>query len=208
MADIVTAKTACGATVNDVVLAIVAGALRRQLEASGAIDRMEKEPRVLVPIGSVSATADSMHNRFSMTTVGLPVFVDDPTERVRVIHARMHGSSTTTQSLMPHVFSVVEFVPPLLLRSTVPRLLARQPLVNMAVSNIPGSRAPLYLWESRMLSLHPFINVVGNLALIIGVLSYVDDLGVGISVDPDVVGDPDALVPHLRAAADELLSRV
>jgi WS/DGAT/MGAT family acyltransferase len=209
MADIVAAKTACGATVNDVVLAVVAGALRRQLGEAGVIDRLEKEPRALVPIGSAGPTAEGMHNRFSMTTVGLPVFVDDPTERVRVIHSRMHGSSpTTTQSLMPRVFSVVDFVPPPLLRSTAPRLLARQPLVNLAVSNIPGSRAPLYLWESRMLSLHPFINVVGNLALIIGVLSYVDDLGVGISVDPDVVGDPDALVPHLRAAVAELMSCV
>ncbi len=91
---------------------------------------------------------------------------------------------------MSHVFSIADFVPPPVLRGLVPRVLAHQPLVNLAVSNIPGSRAPLYLWESRMLGLHPFINVVGNVAMIIGVLSYVDDLGVGITVDPDVVGDP------------------
>jgi diacylglycerol O-acyltransferase len=80
--------------------------------------------------------------------------------------------------------------------------------VNLAVSNIPGSRDPLFLWESPMLGLHPFINVVGNLALIIGVLSYVDGLGVGITVDPDVVGDPDTLVPHLRDAMAELVTLV
>jgi hypothetical protein len=55
-----------------------------------------------------------------------------------------------------------------------------------------------------MLSLHPFINVVGNLALIVGVLSYGEDLGVGVTVDPDVVGDPDAVAHHLTAASAEL----
>ncbi len=207
MADIVAVKKACGATVNDVVLAITAGALRRHMETIGSFDPDDREPRALIPIGSQDSTASAGHNRFSVTSVALPVGVDDPLERVRLIHARMHEHSTTpAQSLMPHVFSIADFVPPPVLRSLIPRLLARQPLVNLAVSNIPGSREPLYLWESRMLGLHPFINVVGNVALIIGVLSYVDGLGVGVTVDPDVVGDPQALIAHLRTAATELVA--
>ena len=83
-----------------------------------------------------------------------------------------------------------------------------QPLVNLAVSNVPGSRDPLYLWGSRLLGLHPFITGVGNIALIIGVLSYVDDLGIGITVDPDIAGDPQAIVGHVRAAATELAALV
>ena len=107
----------------------------------------------------------------------------------------MHEDATSlVRSFMPHLFSIADVVPPPVLRGLVPPLLAHQPLVNLAVSNIPGSRDPLFLWESPMLGLHPFINVVGNVALIIGVLSYVDDLGVGITVDPDVVGDPDTLL--------------
>ena len=116
--------------------------------------------------------------------------------------------ASPAQSMMPYLFSIADFVPPPVLRGLVPRLLARQPLVNLAVSNIPGSRDPLFLWEARMLGLHPFINVVGNVALIIGVLSNVDDLGVGITVDPDVVGDPRVIATHLRAAATEMVALV
>ena len=59
-----------------------------------------------------------------------------------------------------------------------------------------------------MLGLHPFITVVGNVALIIGVLSSIDGLGVGITVDPDVVAGPDTLVPHRRDAMAELVTLV
>ena len=205
MADIVAIKQSCGATVNDVVLAIAAGALRRHMQATGSFDPGAREPRALIPIGSPETTVSALRNRFSITRVALPVAVDDPLERVLLIHARMHEhAASPAQAAMPHLFSIADFVPPPVLRTLVPRVLAHQPLVNLAVSNIPGSRAPLFLWESRMLGLHPFINVVGNVALMIGVLSYVDDLGVGITVDPDVTGDPQALVTHMHAAATEL----
>ncbi len=209
MQDIVAIKHACDATVNDVVLAIVTAALRSHLEAIGSFDPGDREPVALIPIGSPDSSAAALHNRFSVTSVALPVGVDDPLERVRMIHSRMHGRAPSlAQAAMPHLFSIADFVPPPVLRSTVPRLLARQPLVNLAVSNIPGSRTPLYLWESRMLGLHPFINVVGNVALIIGVLSYVDDLGVGVTVDPDVGGDPRAITAGMRGAAAELVALV
>jgi WS/DGAT/MGAT family acyltransferase len=209
MADIVAVKEACGATVNDVVLAIATGALRRHLETTGSFDPSGGEPRALIPIGNPESNASVLGNRFSVTSLALPVGLDEPLERVRLIHSRMHEQAPSpARAFMPHLFSIADFVPPPVLRSLVPRLLARQPLVNLAVSDIPGSRDPLFLWESRMLGLHPFINVVGNVALIIGVLSYVDDLGVGITVDPDVVGDPQAIVAHLRAASTELASLV
>jgi hypothetical protein len=90
------------------------------------------------------------------------------------------------------------------LRAVVPAVLARQPFVDLAVSNIPGSRDAQYLWGSRLLRLSPFITNVGNLALIVGVLSYVDELGVGVTVDPDVAGDPQSIVDRMRHAAREL----
>jgi diacylglycerol O-acyltransferase len=208
MEGITAVKVACGATVNDVVLAITTGALRRHLEATSSFDPAARRPRALIPIGD-PATAADMRNRFSIRSVDLPVDEDDPLERVRAIHSLMHPPDTPAGgSLMPHLFSVADVVPPRVLRAVVPPLLARQPLVNLAVSDIPGSRLPLYLWESRMLGLHPFINVVGNVALIVGVLSYVDDLGIGVTVDRDVVGDPQPLADHLRAAYDELVGLV
>ena len=153
-----------------------------------------------------------MGNKFAATTVALPVEVDDPVERVRLLHRRVHGPARSHGSVgtrwLPHVFALCEFVPPPLLRAAIPPLLARQTLADLAVSNIPGSRVPLYLFESPMLGLHPFIDVVGNVGLIVGVLSYRDRLEVGVTVDPDVAGGPAAIAGLLADAADELLEAV
>ena len=153
-----------------------------------------------------------MGNKFAATTVALPVALDDPLERVRVLHRRVHGPSRAHGSVgtrwLPHVFALCEFVPPPLLRAAIPPLLTRQTLADLAVSNIPGSRSPLYLFGSPMLGLHPFIDVVGNVGLIVGVLSYRDRLGVGVTVDPDVAGGPAAITDLLADAADELLDAV
>ncbi len=209
MADIVAVKRACGATINDVALAIATGAVRQELVARGALHRGDPEPRALVPIGIQDSAAVMFGNRFSITTVALPVDLDDPLERVRVIHARARGQlRSPIQSLMPYLFSIADVVPPNALRALVPRVLSVQPFVDLAVSNIPGSRTPLFLRGSRMLGLSPFINVVGNIALIIGVLSYVDELGIGITVDPDVIGDPQPFLTRFRTAATELADAV
>ena len=210
MEEITAVKEACGATVNDVVLAITAGALRRHLEATVVVrpsgpraSRPDPDRRSRPPARRTCATASRS------AASPFPWRSEDPLERVRVIHSRMHAPDAPTGgSLMPHLFSVADVVPPPVLRALVPPLLAHQPLVNLAVSDIPGSRLPLYLWESRMLGLHPFINVVGNVALIVGVLSYVDDLGIGVTVDRDVVGDPLPLVDHLGAAYAEIVDLV
>jgi WS/DGAT/MGAT family acyltransferase len=209
MSDVTAVKRACDATVNDVVLAIATGAVRRELEAIGAFDPSGPEPRALIPIGSRDPADVVLGNRFSITNVGLPVGADDPLERVELLHTRMHRRAPSpAQSFVPHLFSVTDLMPIPVVRALAPRALARQPLVDLAVSNIPGSRAPQYLWGSRLLRLSPFITNVGNIALIIGVLSYVDELGVGVTVDPDVVGDPQRILGHMRAAATELADLV
>jgi hypothetical protein len=209
MADVIAVKQACGVTVNDVVLAITTGAVRRELESVGAFDPDGAEPRALIPIGVQHQAELALGNRFSITNVALPIGVDDPLERVALLHTRMHRPAPSwAQSFIPHLFSIADVVPVPALRALIPCVLARQPLVDLAVSNIPGSRAPQYLWDSRLLRLSPFITGVGNIALIVGVLSYVDELGVGITVDPDVVGDPQSILAHVRAAATELVDRV
>ncbi len=208
LADVIAVKRACGVTVNDVVLAITTGALRQELQTIGTFDPDGPEPRALIPIGR-NDPADLVGNRFSITNVALPVGVDEPLERVTLLHARMHERAPSpVQSFMPHIFSIADVVPVPTLRALAPRVLARQPFVDLAVSNIPGSRDPQYLWGSRLLRLSPFITGVGNIALIIGVLSYVDELGVGITVDPDVVGDPRRILVHMRAAAAQLAELV
>lgn len=197
----------CGATVNDVVLAAVTGALRRQLAASEASALEGRTPRVLVPVGDTSG--DDGGNLFSFVVADLPVHLENPRHVLEHIHGEMSERKASQQSAgMLSLFSVIDVLPVGLLRQVAPEVLARQPFVNLAVSNIPGSPIPLYLLGARLLELEPIITGVGNIACIVGVLSYCDQLGVSVTVDPDVVDDADAFLDALLDAIDELTAEL
>jgi diacylglycerol O-acyltransferase / wax synthase len=210
MADLVEVGHARGATLNDVALAIVCGALRRQIDHSGIGPDGDHLPRVLVPVGGLRPAAGEVGNSFSLLTADLPVDVDDPLARLDRIHQQMeHAKATSrTAELISTLFDVADVVPPAALRVLGPVVLDHQPFVNLAVTNIPGTREPLHLLGARLESIHPIVTGVGNISTIVGVLSYYGRLGVGITVDPDVAGDPEVLVGDVEGAAAELLSSV
>jgi hypothetical protein len=91
------------------------------------------------------------------------------------------------------------------LKSLVPRLLHHQPFVNVVVTNVPGPKVPLYLLGSRLGEMFPFVTVTANLGVMIGVVSYLDTLGVGITVDADTVPDVALLAAAVQDAATELV---
>lgn len=205
MPDLQAVKRAAGTTLNDVVLAVVTGAVRRHLGDDRSDGLAEQPPRVLVPVGAPSDGESG--NSFSVLVAELPVATADPFQRLAQIHAdmmlRKQGAGS---SMVSSLFSVVDVVPPPLLRRLGPVALSRQPFANLAVTNIPGSPVPMFLLGSQLQAVHPIITGIGNIALIIGVLSYGDELGVGITVDPDVVEDPDGLLEHIQASAAELVA--
>jgi diacylglycerol O-acyltransferase / wax synthase len=209
MAELVEAGHARGATLNDVVLAVVCGALRRQLDRRGVHPERGHLPRVLVPVGGLRPSPGEVGNSFSLLTADLPVDVDDPLGRLDRIHDQLeHAKATSrTAGLISTLFAVADVVPPVALGVLGPAILDHQPFVNLAVTNIPGTREPRYLLGARLESIHPIVTGVGNIATIVGVLSYCDRLGVGVTVDPDVAGDPGMLVDDLEEAAGELLAR-
>lgn len=191
-----------GVTINDVVLAAVTGALRRHMGDEPG-PSMDRAPKVLVPIGD--AADGHGGNRFSFVVAGLPVHLEDPGAVLDHVHREMSTRKTSGQARrMLRLFSVVDLLPVPLLRATAPGVLARQPLVNLAVTDLPGSEASLYLLGSRLLAMHPIVSGVGNIACIVGVLSYGDRLGIGLTVDPDVVRDPDRFMADLIGASNEL----
>ncbi len=205
--DLLTVKRAHGVTLNDVVLAVVAGALRRYLLRLGA--PIDRAARAIVPVSTHVLAGEEIENRFSLMIADLPLAVADPVERLERVHAEMAEHKERSQSDMgPALFTVAGLVPPALLRLAGPTILAHQPFVNLAVTNLPGTRDPMYLLGSRMLELYPYVGVTGNIATIIGVLSYEDGLGVGITVDADVVPDAEALVAAMEESAAELVAVV
>jgi WS/DGAT/MGAT family acyltransferase len=203
MADLLDVKHARGTTINDVMLAIVTGAVRKHLDTKD----LDRRPRVLVPVGNVGTEeSHGAGNQFSMVVADLPVDIDDPLDRLASLHEQMTQAKASGQaSAMTNLFSVVDLVPLQALRTLAPEAMARQPFVNLALTNVPGSRTPGYLLGAQLESLHPIVTGAGNIAVIIGVMSYVDLMGVAITVDPEVVTDPDHLMESFREAAHELI---
>jgi diacylglycerol O-acyltransferase / wax synthase len=200
---LVRVKRAEEVTLNDVVLTVVTDAVSRYLVRKGAAtDRL----RVVVPVSTHGLNpAGEIENRFSMMFVDLAV-LPDPLERLRAVHLETTRSKSSDQtSLGASVLALGGLAPQRLLRAVAPRLLHHQPFVNLVVTNLAGPRQPLYLFGSRLSEMYPFVTVTGNLGLMVGVVSYTDTLGVGITVDADSVPDVADLARELEEAAAELV---
>jgi len=179
------AAHARGGTVNDLVLAAVAGGARRVLAS-----RSELSPGLVLMVSvaaSVRAAADqpATGNRVGVMIVPLPVFEADPGRRLALI-ARATAQRKRQPPYQPGAG---------LLQRWVVSMMSRQRLVNLLVSNLPGPAGPLFLAGRPVLEIFQFGIVQGNITVSAGALSYAGQLNL------DLVGDSDA-VPDLTAFAD------
>ena len=200
-------KQAAGGTVNDVVLAIVAGGLRHFLDNRG-IDTTDLALRTMVPV-SVRDETERMKlgNRVSAMVAELPVGIADPVERLETVTSQMRDLKESRQAVGAEVLaSLMEFAPPTVLNLAA-RLVPRQRAVNLVVTNVPGPQLPLYCMGARMLEAFPYVGVADNLGLVVGLVSYDGQLGFGLSGDRDLVPDLHVLAEGIEKAASELKER-
>jgi diacylglycerol O-acyltransferase / wax synthase len=197
-------KNALGGTVNDVVLAVVAGAIGRWLRQRGV--RTEGlELRALVP---VSIRGEHEHgqlgNRIAVMRGPLPVYAEDPVERLRIVREAMRGLKESKQALGAEVISGLQgFAPPTLL-AQASRLNFSTRLFNLIVTNVPGPQFPLYLMGREMLETFPMVPLAKNQALGIALLSYNGHINFGIVGDYDLLWDLDELAGDVQASLAEL----
>ena len=192
-----------GSTVNDVLLSVAAGALRRYLEGRG-----DKAPDYLVALVPVSIRRPhekgELGNRISTIMVRLPLAEPDPRkrlDRLRDETRRLKESDNARAASL--LIEATGWAPP-----TINRLLARgmaRPLVfNLVVSNVPGPQQPLYLLGRQIKEIYPFVPLSPqNHALSIGMMSYDGRIFFGLAGDRDVVPDLDDLAAALREALRE-----
>ena len=195
-----------GVTLNDVVLSIVAEGLDTYVHPGSGIQPWSG-PRVLVPVSTHRPDDPAgLGNRFTMMVTELPSGDTDPLRRVQRVHEATQTCKSSGQTAVgTWLFGVSELVPVRLLRRVAPALIRRQPFANLAVTNMPGTDAPLYLAGAPLLELYPFITVTGNIGVIVGALSYLGGLGISLTVDADLVPDLDRLAAAIEAAAEALL---
>ena len=198
------AKDALGGTVNDVVLTVVAGALRAHLFRRGR-DPERLELKAMVPI-SVRADAErgALGNKVAAMYAPLPVGVADPVERFRFVHAAMAGLKESGQAVGAQAITALAGVAAPTVLNQAGRLQARQRFFNLTVTNVPGPQFPLFILGRRLEAFYPQVPLVANTALGIAVMSYDGHVFFGLLGDYDAMADLDAFADDLAAAIDEL----
>jgi len=198
-------KGAFGGTVNDVVLAVVAGALRSFMISRGR--RTEGlEMRALVP---VSVRTEGEHaeggNRIVVMRGPLPVYIADPVHRLRFVSSSMAGLKESKQALGAEVIAGAQnFAPPTIL-AQASRLNFSTRLFNLIVTNVPGPQFPLYVLGREMLQVVPVAFLPENHALAIAIMSYNGQMNFGLLGDFDALPDLDVFGANI---AEELATLV
>ena len=205
LADFKTVKNAFGGTINDVVLAVVAGGMRSWLRSRGV--RTEGlELRALVPVSIRSESEQSEGgNRIAAMRGPLPVYVDDPVERLRIVSESMAGLKDSKQALGAEVIAgLTGFAPPTLL-AQASRLNFSTRLFNMIVTNVPGPQFPLYMLGRELEELLPVAFLPDDHALAVAIMSYNGRVDFGLLADWDAVPDIDFVTTAIRESLGELL---
>jgi diacylglycerol O-acyltransferase / wax synthase len=206
LADFKEIKNSLGGTVNDAVLAVVAGALRRWLHDRGV--RTEGvELRALVPVSiRGDDERNSLGNRIAAMRGPLPVYVDDPVERLRLVQEGMGQLKESKQALGAEVIAgLTDFAPPTLL-AQASRLNFSTRLFNLIVTNVPGPQFPLYLLGREMEEIVPIAFLPENHALAVAIMSYNGKVDFGLLADYDAMPDVDAFASHVEESLAELLA--
>ena len=207
-------RNATGCTVNDVVMTLCAGALR------GWLDERDELPETpLLAMVPVSVRTDdergSFGNRISTMIVPLPTDEPDPVVRLERVHEAMRAAKERHRATPATLLQDANhFIPPALFaraarvtsRVAVNERL-RAPL-NLVISNVPGSPAPLFCGGAPLEAHYPVSAIIDGVGLNITVLSYQDRLDFGVVADREMLDDAWELIEWLRASLSELLAVV
>jgi diacylglycerol O-acyltransferase / wax synthase len=198
-------KDALGGTVNDVVLAVVTGALRKWLDRRG-IRTEGLELRALVPV-SIRAEDErgQLGNRIAAMRGPLPVYVEDPVRRLQVVREAMGELKQSKQALGAEVISRFnDFAPPTLL-AQASRINFSTRLFNLIVTNVPGPQIPLYVLGRELEEVFPVAFLPQNHTLAIAIMSYNGRINFGLLADYDAMEDVEIISEGISESLEELL---
>ena len=206
--DVKAVKRKFGTTVNDVVLALCSGALRRYLQDHGGLP---DAPLVSVVPISVRTEGSEGANQVSAMFVSLATDVDDPAARLRAISTSTQGAKEEHNALGAAVLmDWAEFAAPAVfaramrLYSSMKLADRHRPIHNVIISNVPGPPFPLYLAGARLVVLAPLGPIMEGAGLNITVISYMDRIDVGLIACRELIPDIWELADDFTASIEEL----
>ncbi|HWO82339.1 MAG TPA: WS/DGAT domain-containing protein, partial [Solirubrobacterales bacterium] len=206
LGDLKRVKDAHGGTVNDVILSIVAGGIGRYLRARGH-DTTGLELRAMVPV-SVRAAEEhgALGNRISAMMAPLPVWCEDPVERLQLMTAEMGDLKSSGQAVGAEILTKLTDFAPSTIASQAARLQPAQRFFNLVVTNVPGPQFPLYVLGRKMESIFPMVPLARRQALCVGIMSYNGQVNFGLIGDYDAMADLDSFALDLEAATKEVIA--
>jgi diacylglycerol O-acyltransferase / wax synthase len=205
LADYKAVRASSGATVNDVVLAAVAGALGRFLADRG-MDTDGLELRACVPVSlRPDAKRGALGNEIAIMMAPLPVGIREPVERLSAVHQAMQHLKSSKQAEGAKVLTSLENALPPAVLARASRLGFSSRLYNVLVTNVPGPQIPLYVLGRQLEELAPLAFLAPEHLLAIGIMSYHGSVTYGLIADADKVPDLDVLAKHLEECLAELV---
>jgi WS/DGAT/MGAT family acyltransferase len=204
-------RKAHGGTVNDVVLATVAGALRVWMLTRGESVTPATSVRAMVPV-SIRSEQQTMTlgNRVSALFVDLPVGEASPVVRLHQISYAMKAHKESGQSVAADAIVTLSGFAPPTIHSAAARLasgLSRR-LFNVVVTNVPGPQFPLYAAGAQMVECYPVVPLSKGQSVSIGLTSYDGGVYYGLNADRDAMPDVDVLAQCIEEALVELVETV
>jgi diacylglycerol O-acyltransferase / wax synthase len=204
---------ATGSTLNDIVLTVCAGGLRRYLTAR---NQMPDESIVAaVPVSMREVGDTNMSNQVASIFPRIGSHIADPIERLEYVAAstkRAKGQMTDVRGVIPRDFSLpgLPLVAPLLWQVVERTSLteAVPAITNVAISNVPGSRRPMYFAGIEVKEFYPVSIATHGVALNITVQSYVDRLDFGLTTCRDICPDVQVLADHIIAEYNDLKAKL
>jgi WS/DGAT/MGAT family acyltransferase len=191
-----------GTTINDVLVAAVAGALRRDLEHRGE-NPAWGDLRAMVPMNLRPAGEElRLGNQFSLLYLALPISLAQPYARLAAVKRRMDLLKASPEPFL--VFQILNLV------GRLPGELAHQTVdwfadkASCVLTNVPGPRQPLYFAGERMSRMLFWVPHTGNLGMGISIFSYAGTVTIGIGADEALVPNPDRIVDYLHEEVDAL----
>ena len=201
-------KLADGATINDVVLAICGGALRKYLEAKQ--DLPEESLIAMVPIDVSSEKGGDSGNQVSFMNVALGTEIADPLERLHSVRISADESKATTDAIGARQLPKLADNLPAVVQSFATRVILAADLGaeimpwNTVVSNVPGPRAPIYMNGAKLLRFMGTGPSLDGLSIGFPVLSYNGAIEISMIGCRETVPDPEFVIDCVRESFDEL----
>jgi WS/DGAT/MGAT family acyltransferase len=205
-------RKAHGGTVNDVVLTVVTGALRRWLISRGEPVLASSTVRAMVPV-SVRARGRGRAgggNQISAVFVDLPVGEPDPLRRLSVVRSAMLAHKRSGHAVGATVIVGLVGLTPPTLHSLAARLTSTlsSRVFNVVVTNVPGPQFPLYAMGARMIAMYPVVPLAAGQAVSIGITSYDGGVYYGLNGDREAMADVEVLAEAVGEALAELVECV